>query len=166
MFRLKVAFCKGETDILATGVGTYSIRELCDRLSCRWKIRAASVMGYGRPRRLRTITTTCIFKSTCYTDWFLRRYARLTGQCQAQGKIATSRTSFKPTVLNPCQWVEEANERCPGVPILLVGLKKDLREDPLAQDEMRKSRCTSRQTVKGASQHARSEHGNIWNVHP
>ncbi|KAI4275904.1 MAG: hypothetical protein LQ337_002869 [Flavoplaca oasis] len=36
------------------------------------------------------------------------------------------------------KWVEEANERCPGVPILLVGLKKDLREDPLAQTEMRK----------------------------
>ena len=36
------------------------------------------------------------------------------------------------------QWVEEANERCPDVPILLVGLKKDLREDPMAQEEMRK----------------------------
>ena len=95
-------------------------------------------MGYGRPRRLRKITTTCIFKSTCYTHWFLSRYARLTGQCQAQGRIATSITSLKPTLLNPCQWVEEANERCPGVPILLVGLKKDLREDPLAQTEMRK----------------------------
>ena len=36
------------------------------------------------------------------------------------------------------QWVEEANERCPGVPIILVGLKKDLREDPIAIEEMRK----------------------------
>ncbi|GAQ43242.1 unnamed protein product [Aspergillus niger] len=35
-------------------------------------------------------------------------------------------------------WIEEANERCPGVPIILVGLKKDLREDPLAVEEMRK----------------------------
>ncbi len=32
----------------------------------------------------------------------------------------------------------EANERCPGVPVILVGLKKDLRDDPLAQEEMRK----------------------------
>ena len=39
---------------------------------------------------------------------------------------------------NPSQWVEEANERCPGVPIILVGLKKDLREDPMAKEEMRK----------------------------
>ena len=39
---------------------------------------------------------------------------------------------------NSWQWVEEANERCPGIPILLVGLKKDLREDPLAIEEMRK----------------------------
>jgi GTPase SAR1 and related small G proteins len=36
------------------------------------------------------------------------------------------------------QWIEEANERCPGVPIILVGLKKDLREDPLAIEDMRK----------------------------
>lgn len=36
------------------------------------------------------------------------------------------------------KWVEEATERCPGVPIILVALKKDLREDPLAVEEMRK----------------------------
>jgi Rho family protein len=29
-------------------------------------------------------------------------------------------------------------DRCPGVPIILVGLKKDLRDDPVAQEEMRK----------------------------
>lgn len=27
---------------------------------------------------------------------------------------------------------------CPGIPIILVGLKKDLREDPVAIEEMRK----------------------------
>jgi Rho family protein len=32
----------------------------------------------------------------------------------------------------------EVLERCPGVPIILVGLKKDLRDDPVAQEEMRK----------------------------
>ena len=36
------------------------------------------------------------------------------------------------------KWADEATERCPGVPIILVGLKKDLRDDPLAQEEMRK----------------------------
>lgn len=36
------------------------------------------------------------------------------------------------------KWIEEARERCPAVPIILVGLKKDLREDPLAIEEMRK----------------------------
>ncbi|OXV10148.1 hypothetical protein Egran_02088 [Elaphomyces granulatus] len=36
------------------------------------------------------------------------------------------------------KWIEEANERCFGVPIILVGLKKDLREDPMAIEEMRK----------------------------
>lgn len=36
------------------------------------------------------------------------------------------------------KWSEEARDRCPGVPIILVGLKKDLREDPAAIEEMRK----------------------------
>jgi Rho family, other len=34
--------------------------------------------------------------------------------------------------------VEEANRLCADVPIILVGLKKDLREDPVAVEEMRK----------------------------
>ncbi|KAM5523601.1 GTP-binding protein rho2 [Fusarium oxysporum f. sp. phaseoli] len=35
-------------------------------------------------------------------------------------------------------WIEEATRLCTGVPIILVGLKKDLREDPVAIEEMRK----------------------------
>jgi len=39
------------------------------------------------------------------------------------------------------KWMEEAQDRCPDVPIILVGLKKDLREDPAAREEMcKKSR--------------------------
>lgn len=36
------------------------------------------------------------------------------------------------------KWIEEARERCPDVPIILVGLKTDLRQDPIAMEEMRK----------------------------
>ncbi|KAF7188727.1 GTP-binding protein rho2 [Pseudocercospora fuligena] len=36
------------------------------------------------------------------------------------------------------KWHPEVLERCPNVPIILVGLKKDLRDDPVAQEEMRK----------------------------
>ncbi|KAG9496736.1 Rho GTPase [Fusarium musae] len=36
------------------------------------------------------------------------------------------------------KWIEEATRLCTGVPIILVGLKKDLREDPVAIEEMRK----------------------------
>lgn len=53
-----------------------------------------------------------------------------------KASIRYTTTSITSLMLD--QWVEEANERCPGVPIILVGLKKDLREDPLAQEEMRK----------------------------
>lgn len=36
------------------------------------------------------------------------------------------------------KWIDEARERCPDVPIILVGLKADLRQDPVAVEEMRK----------------------------
>ncbi|PHH65041.1 hypothetical protein CDD81_3439 [Ophiocordyceps australis] len=36
------------------------------------------------------------------------------------------------------KWIEEATRLCAGVPIILVGLKKDLREDPAAIEEMRR----------------------------
>jgi Rho family protein len=36
------------------------------------------------------------------------------------------------------KWAEEARARCPGAPIVLIGLKKDLRDDPLIQEDMRK----------------------------
>ncbi|KAI1740844.1 GTP-binding protein rho2 [Xylaria scruposa] len=36
------------------------------------------------------------------------------------------------------KWIPEATERCPDVPIILVGLKKDLRDDPNTIEEMRK----------------------------
>ena len=34
--------------------------------------------------------------------------------------------------------MEEANRLCAGVPVILVGLKKDLREDPIEIENMRK----------------------------
>jgi len=35
------------------------------------------------------------------------------------------------------KWIDEAREKCPDAPVILVGLKKDLREDPSAIEEMR-----------------------------
>lgn len=52
------------------------------------------------------------------------------------------------------KWVEEAQERCPNIPIILVGLKKDLRDDPVAIEEMRKrsqnfiTTCQAAETAK------------------
>lgn len=58
--------------------------------------------------------------------------------------ITTKWYKSNPNPLNP--HIPSANprrhpevlERCPNVPIILVGLKKDLRDDPVAQEEMRK----------------------------
>ncbi|KAK4205155.1 P-loop containing nucleoside triphosphate hydrolase protein [Triangularia verruculosa] len=54
-------------------------------------------------------------------------------------------------------WVVEAQERCPEVPIILVGLKKDLREDPVAIEEMRKKSLKFLTTSEG--EHAAKEIG-------
>lgn len=51
---------------------------------------------------------------------------------------AEDNTRLTRRALIPEQWIEEATEKCPSVPIILVGLKKDLREDPVASEEMRK----------------------------
>ncbi|KAK9463611.1 P-loop containing nucleoside triphosphate hydrolase protein [Lipomyces oligophaga] len=37
------------------------------------------------------------------------------------------------------KWIIEINELCPDIPIILVGLKKDLRQDARAIEEMRKA---------------------------
>ncbi|KAK0718062.1 small Rho-type GTPase [Lasiosphaeria miniovina] len=47
------------------------------------------------------------------------------------------------------KWVPEAQERCPEVPIILVGLKKDLRDDPVAIEEMRKKSLSFVTTSEG-----------------
>ncbi|CRK24574.1 hypothetical protein BN1708_014014 [Verticillium longisporum] len=47
------------------------------------------------------------------------------------------------------KWIEEASRLCPDVPIMLVGLKKDLREDPVAIEEMRKKSLPFVTTAQG-----------------
>ena len=47
------------------------------------------------------------------------------------------------------QWFDEVNRLCPGTPIVLVGLKSDLRDDPEAIEDMRRKslRFVESQTV-------------------
>lgn len=37
------------------------------------------------------------------------------------------------------KWAEEARDKCPDVPVILVALKKDLRDDAVAIEDMRKT---------------------------
>ena len=48
-------------------------------------------------------------------------------------------TSVLMFILRLSQWISEVNHFCRGVPIILVGLKKDLRRDPKTIDELRKT---------------------------
>jgi Rho family protein len=47
------------------------------------------------------------------------------------------------------KWIEETNSLCPGIPVILVGLKKDLREDPNAIDEMTRQGLRFIDTAEG-----------------
>lgn len=47
------------------------------------------------------------------------------------------------------KWIEETNTLCPGIPVILVGLKKDLREDPNAIDEMARQGLRFIDTAQG-----------------
>jgi GTPase SAR1 family protein len=40
---------------------------------------------------------------------------------------------------NLVQWIREVAHFCPGVPVLLVGCKKDLRSSPRVIEELKKS---------------------------
>ena len=48
-------------------------------------------------------------------------------------------TSVQIFIFRLSQFISEVNHFCPGVPIILVGLKKDLRRDPQTIDELRKT---------------------------
>ena len=43
-------------------------------------------------------------------------------------------------ILRLSQWISEVNHFCQGLPIILVGLQKDLRSDPKTIDELRRYR--------------------------
>ncbi|KAJ3230458.1 hypothetical protein HDU81_004482 [Chytriomyces hyalinus] len=48
------------------------------------------------------------------------------------------------------QWYPEVAQYCPGVPIVLIGLKKDLRNDPAVVSELAKSGLTPVSHHQGA----------------
>ncbi|KAI9269013.1 P-loop containing nucleoside triphosphate hydrolase protein [Phascolomyces articulosus] len=49
------------------------------------------------------------------------------------------------------KWVPEVAHHCPGLPYLLVGCKKDLRNDPATVEELRKSQLTPVSYGRGLS---------------
>lgn len=64
----------------------------------------------------------------------LEDYARLRPLAYANANIVLIGFSIdKPCSLDNVKdkWSKEASRLCPGVPIVLVSLKKDLREDPI-----------------------------------
>ncbi|CAN9419674.1 unnamed protein product [Alternaria alternata] len=108
------------------------LRKLRHRLSSRRQICAARPLGYRRPRRLRAPAPLAYSKAHVILIGF-----------SVDSPDSLDNVKHK--------WAEEARERCPTVPIILVALKKDLRDDPLARrgDEEEESEVHDDKTGHG-----------------
>ena len=59
-------------------------------------------------------------------------------QEKVRGKLLN--TTVLIFIFRLSQWISEVNHFCQGLPIILVGLKKDLRRNPRTIDELRRTR--------------------------
>ena len=123
---------------LASALCPYSIRELCHRLPCRRQVSPARIMGYRWTRRLRAPATTRLQPSPRNPHSLLHLKSRFPAEHHNEMVRWRNLPALPCPLSNNNIRHPEVLERCPGVPIILVGLKKDLRDDPVAQEEMRK----------------------------
>lgn len=64
-----------------------------------------------------------------------RRLSRFPGERPGKGKAISSSRGPKPL---GNKWIDEVNSLCQGVPVILVGLKKDIRDGNTEQTNTRK----------------------------
>lgn len=105
-------------------------------------------MGYGRSGRLRPPATALLPRLPCHPNLFRCRLTRLArqrpgeGTCVPLGRGAAAAARLALRYANATcllQWISEVMHFCAGLPIILVGCKKDLRRDPRVIEELRKT---------------------------
>jgi len=95
-------------------------------------------MGHGRPGGVRPAAAAVISGNGSHFCLLCHRLPQLAGKRDGQGKQAAANqrtnrigallaTPGQPLTLEPPQWYPEVLHFCPYTPLLLVGLKSDLR---------------------------------------
>ena len=104
-------------------------------------------MGYGWPGGLRPSPPPLLPRLPRDPDLLLHRLAGLAGQRSGEGqwlspvcpKTGYASRRCRSKLLTYVQWISEVLHFCQGLPIILVGCKKDLRYDPKTIEELRKT---------------------------
>ena len=108
-------------------------------------------MGYSGPRRLRSSAPSIISRFPRHSHLLRGRLSRFFGQCAGEGTILPERLvtcrhlccfmDKETGLLIPLgiQWISEVLHFCQGLPIILVGCKKDLRYDQKTIEELHKT---------------------------
>ena len=126
------------------GDGSYNITVSCSRwfrsLSLHvsitpggWKAYQSRDLGHSWTGRIWPSETSLI-SANCEDNWTVPIWPPLTAWFLFQNVFLVCFS------VSPClsfglenvesKWIPEVNHHCPGVPIMLVGMKSDLREDP------------------------------------
>lgn len=103
-------------------------------------------MGYGRSRRLRPSTPFVLPRLPRHSHLLCCRLPRLSRQRARKGMLFArfmwqvfGRIQSKTNSISFVQWISEVLHFCPGLPIILVGCKKDLRYDQKTLEELHKT---------------------------
>jgi hypothetical protein len=110
-------------------------------------------LGYRRPGRLRPSPPALLPRLPRYPDLLCRRLARLARQRTGEGTLTWPRLHGQ--LLTTLQWISEVLHFCQGLPIILVGCKKDLRFDQKTIEELHKTsqKPVTPEQVSHAPQH-------------
>ena len=95
-------------------------------------------MGYCWTRRLRPTPTTLIPPNRRLPYLLLNRLPTIIRQRSRKGSQIFE--AFEERLLIGKQWFPEIDHHAPSVPIILVGTKLDLREDPATLESLRQKR--------------------------
>lgn len=84
-------------------------------------------MGYRRPRRVRPPATAVLPRDRPHLCLLCHRLPQFTRQCHGQGTSLQPSSLPAPAANLTQQWYPEVLHFCPYTPLILVGLKSDLR---------------------------------------
>lgn len=110
-------------------------------------------MGHCWTGRIRPITAVELSRDRCHIDMLRHRLTCKFGKRHGQGKQILDTTTYSS------QWYPEVRHFCPNTPVLLVGLKSDLRNNARAISILR-TQGQAPITFQEVSQFKQTDHSN------